>query len=179
VEATLNAPSFGGGRAARRAAAHEAVLATGTPPPLGLFKNKGEGSSNITCQTSHDTISSTLLRTSCAPDRVHRGKGWGECGGCSGDCARASNVAALRRRLSLHTSAGGFDTAVDNYASLLTLARSQGAVGGQNRGACKVCGQLGHLTKQVPQISNLYRGVVRCSAGPFGTYATVLRDFAL
>ena len=37
---------------------------------------------------------------------------------------------------------------MDNYESLLTLARSQGAVGGANRGACKKCGQLGHLTKQ-------------------------------
>lgn len=44
--------------------------------------------------------------------------------------------------------AGGFDTAVSNYESLLSLARSQGAVGGQNRGACKKCGQIGHLTKQ-------------------------------
>lgn len=44
--------------------------------------------------------------------------------------------------------AGGFDTAVNNYESLLSLARSQGAVGGQNRGACKKCGQIGHLTKQ-------------------------------
>ncbi len=43
---------------------------------------------------------------------------------------------------------GGFDTAVNNYESLLSLARSQGAVGGQNRGACKKCGQIGHLTKQ-------------------------------
>ncbi|KAK9906706.1 hypothetical protein WJX75_006493 [Coccomyxa subellipsoidea] len=57
IEASLNAPQFGGGRAARRAAAQEAVLQT-----------------------------------------------------------------------------GGFDTAVNNYESLLTLARSQGAVGGQNRG---------------------------------------------
>jgi hypothetical protein len=43
---------------------------------------------------------------------------------------------------------GAFDTAVSSYESLLSLARSQGAVGGQNRGACKKCGQLGHLTKQ-------------------------------
>lgn len=43
---------------------------------------------------------------------------------------------------------GGFDTAVEDYQALLSLARSQGAVGGQNRGACKICGQLGHLTKQ-------------------------------
>lgn len=50
--------------------------------------------------------------------------------------------------LNLFFLAGGFDTAVNNYESLLTLARSQGAVGGQNRGACKKCGQIGHLTKQ-------------------------------
>lgn len=37
---------------------------------------------------------------------------------------------------------------MNNYESLLSLARSQGALGGQNRGACKRCGQLGHLTKQ-------------------------------
>lgn len=43
---------------------------------------------------------------------------------------------------------GGFDTSVEDYQALLSLARSQGAVGGQNRGACKICGQLGHLTKQ-------------------------------
>ncbi|CAL8462393.1 g1926 [Coccomyxa elongata] len=71
IEASLNAPQYGGGRAARRAAAQEAVAQT-----------------------------------------------------------------------------GGFDTAVNNYESLLSLARSQGAVGGQNRGACKKCGQIGHLTKQ-------------------------------
>lgn len=44
--------------------------------------------------------------------------------------------------------AGGFDSAVNNYESLLSLARSQGALGGQNRGACKRCGGMGHLTKQ-------------------------------
>lgn len=37
---------------------------------------------------------------------------------------------------------------MEDYQALLSLARSQGAVGGQNRGACKICGQLGHLTKQ-------------------------------
>ena len=45
-------------------------------------------------------------------------------------------------------SAGGFNTSVEDYQALLSLARSQGAVSGQNRGACKICGQLGHLTKQ-------------------------------
>lgn len=43
---------------------------------------------------------------------------------------------------------GGFDSSVEDYQALLSLARAQGAVGGQNRGACKICGQLGHLTKQ-------------------------------
>jgi len=53
---------------------------------------------------------------------------------------------------------GGFDTAVTDYQSLLTLAKSQGAVGGTNRGACKICGQLGHLTKQCRnQFSKFYQ----------------------
>ena len=34
IEASLNAPQFGGGRAARRAAAQEAVAQTGTFSPL-------------------------------------------------------------------------------------------------------------------------------------------------
>lgn len=45
--------------------------------------------------------------------------------------------------------AGAFDSSVTNYESLLALARTQGAVGDNSRGACKICGQLGHLTKQV------------------------------
>ena len=53
------------------------------------------------------------------------------------------------------TCAGGFDSAVSSYEGLLSLARSQGAVGGQNRGACKRCGQLGHLTKQCRNFINL------------------------
>ena len=45
-------------------------------------------------------------------------------------------------------AAGGFNTAVEDFSALITLARNQGAIGGQNRGACRICGQLGHLTKQ-------------------------------
>lgn len=55
-------------------------------------------------------------------------------------------------------AAGGFNSAVDNYESLLTLARTQGAVGGANRGACKKCGQLGHLTKQCRNDQSLFFG---------------------
>lgn len=44
---------------------------------------------------------------------------------------------------------GNFDTGVTDYDSLLSLAKSQGALGeAVNRGACRVCGQVGHLTKQ-------------------------------
>lgn len=52
--------------------------------------------------------------------------------------------------------ADGFNTAVHSYESLLSLARSQGAVGGQNRGACRVCGQLGHLTKQCRNMQSTF-----------------------
>lgn len=31
---------------------------------------------------------------------------------------------------------------------LIALARSQGATGNATRGACKICGGLGHLTKK-------------------------------
>lgn len=30
----------------------------------------------------------------------------------------------------------------------MALARSQGSIGGSKRGACKICGGMGHLTKQ-------------------------------
>jgi hypothetical protein len=56
------------------------------------------------------------------------------------------------RRAAAHEAilaSGGFDTDITSYQSLLSLAKSQGATGGNtSRGACKVCGQLGHLTKQ-------------------------------
>lgn len=60
--------------------------------------------------------------------------------------------AALARRAAAAEAVmatGGFDTAITNYQSLLSLAKTQGAVGGNaTRGACRVCGQLGHLSKQ-------------------------------
>lgn len=44
---------------------------------------------------------------------------------------------------------GNFNTEVFDYDSLISLAKAQGAVGNnERRGACKVCGQVGHLTKQ-------------------------------
>lgn len=44
---------------------------------------------------------------------------------------------------------GNFNTGIIDYDSLIKLAKEQGAVGqNERRGACKVCGQVGHLTKQ-------------------------------
>lgn len=44
---------------------------------------------------------------------------------------------------------GNFNTEIHDYESLMRLAKEQGAVGNnERRGACKVCGQVGHLTKQ-------------------------------
>ena len=53
---------------------------------------------------------------------------------------------------------GNFDTEITDYESLLSLAKSQGVVGdGEKRGACRICGQLGHLTKQCRnQFSKFY-----------------------
>ncbi len=82
-----------------------------------------------------------------------------------------------RTKVAHRLSAGGFDTAITNYESLLSLAKSQGAVGGgSSRGACKVCGQLGHLTKQCRnQFSKYYQpeagGGEADGAGPSGAGA--------
>jgi hypothetical protein len=55
--------------------------------------------------------------------------------------------------------AGGAGGQVDDYKGLIDLARAQGALGGLNRGACKKCGQLGHLTKQCRnQFSRFFDG---------------------
>eukprot|EP00887_Chlorella_sp_A99_P003024 scaffold9.g3024.t1 len=67
---------------------------------------------------------------------------------------------------------GGFDTSITNYQSLLSLAVQQGAVGSATRGACKVCGQLGHLTKQCRnQFSSFYEGAKDKGAGEGGSLA--------
>jgi hypothetical protein len=39
--------------------------------------------------------------------------------------------------------------AVTSYEGLVALARSQGGVSSEARGSCKLCGGIGHLTKQV------------------------------
>jgi hypothetical protein len=42
----------------------------------------------------------------------------------------------------------GFQPAVTDYEGLMALAKQAAGGGTANRGACKVCGGLGHLTKQ-------------------------------
>ena len=122
IEASLNAPQFGGGRAARRAAAQEAVAQTGE-------EQRGHPCTRLP---------SLQRRRACMLSRR-----------CQGQCI------PFTHRHAGAACAGGFDSAVSSYEGLLSLARSQGAVGGQNRGACKRCGQLGHLTKQCRNFINL------------------------
>lgn len=44
--------------------------------------------------------------------------------------------------------AAGFQPSVRDFEGLKALARRQGGDAATNRGACKICGGLGHLTKQ-------------------------------
>lgn len=62
---------------------------------------------------------------------------------------RQAKAAGRKAAAEAMRATGGFNTSITDYESLLSLAKSQGAVGGDSaRGACKICGQLGHLTKQ-------------------------------
>ncbi|MEW5308873.1 MAG: hypothetical protein WDW38_000797 [Sanguina aurantia] len=53
-----------------------------------------------------------------------------------------------RERAQQLIEASGYQQAVTSYEGLMSLARAQGGGGGGTRGACKICGGLGHLTKQ-------------------------------
>jgi hypothetical protein len=53
-----------------------------------------------------------------------------------------------RAHLLCATPAGGYEPSVRDFAGLKALARRQGGDAATNRGACKICGGLGHLTKQ-------------------------------
>jgi hypothetical protein len=57
-------------------------------------------------------------------------------------------------------ASGAFDSGVTSYEQLMEAAKAQGAVGeGAGRGACRVCGQIGHLTKQCRnQFSKYFTG---------------------
>lgn len=73
-----------------------------------------------------------------------------------------------------------FDTGLTDYESLLSLAKSQGCLGNEKRGACKICGQVGHLTKQCRnQFSKFYEGDDRqgvTGKDAAGGYALVRED---
>jgi hypothetical protein len=70
-------------------------------------------------------------------------------------------------------ASGAFDSGVTSYEQLMEAAKAQGAVGeGAGRGACRVCGQIGHLTKQCRNQFSKYftggagtAGVARAAAG--------------
>lgn len=76
--------------------------------------------------------------------------------GRQGDGRRARREAAAE----VMKKTGNFDGEVKDYESLLNLAKEQGAVvDGDKRGACKICGHLGHLTNQCRnQFSKYFNG---------------------
>lgn len=145
MEAGLPAPQFGGGRAARRAAAADIVEKTGVCCQLGcLFVPAAsiEGLLPANLWNPNTCSMWSLHRTSlCLPARLLTSSKWLTCLAPMPSSAHAPQTAAFH-------AVGGFNTAVEDFSALITLARNQGAIGGQNRGACRICGQLGHLTKQ-------------------------------
>eukprot|EP00775_Hariotina_reticulata_P007225 gene7225-7438_t len=56
--------------------------------------------------------------------------------------------AAKRQRAQELIEATGYQPSVRDFEGLKALARRQGGDAATNRGACKICGGLGHLTKQ-------------------------------
>eukprot|EP00878_Enallax_costatus_P002465 GHUV01002645.1.p1 GENE.GHUV01002645.1~~GHUV01002645.1.p1 ORF type:complete len:226 (+),score=71.89 GHUV01002645.1:1096-1773(+) len=56
--------------------------------------------------------------------------------------------AAKRQRAQELIEATGYEPSVRDFEGLKALARRQGGDAATNRGACKLCGGLGHLTKQ-------------------------------
>lgn len=60
--------------------------------------------------------------------------------------------AARRERAQQLIEAAGYQPAVNNFEGLVALARAQGNLSGATRGACKICGGLGHLTKQCKNV---------------------------
>ena len=66
--------------------------------------------------------------------------------------------------------AAGYQPAVTDYNSLMSLAKAQG-IGNETRGACKLCGGLGHLTKKCTNFltgHNMASGADVIGRGPTG-----------
>lgn len=61
---------------------------------------------------------------------------------------RGGGIAGRRERAQQLLDATGMEQQVTNYQDLVALAQAQSVIGGATRGACKICGGLGHLTKQ-------------------------------
>jgi len=51
----------------------------------------------------------------------------------------------------LHCAAAGYEGRATDYKGLMALAKAQG-VGSITRGACKLCGCLGHLTRKCTNV---------------------------
>jgi hypothetical protein len=142
IEASLRAPTrgggAGGGREARRQAAQDLIEA-GTAQHV---------SSVCPYRMVLPKSPSHLVSRFCHP------------------LSRTTYSVAVINTLIPHLSmpAAGYQPTVSTFEDLVALARSKN-IGGEGRGACKVCGGLGHLTKQcrnkpAPQAKHSAAGMI-------------------
>eukprot|EP00798_Chlamydomonas_sp_ICE-L_P003138 gene3138-13151_t len=65
---------------------------------------------------------------------------------------------ARRERAQALIDASGYKPVVTDYQGLMNLARAQGGFSNATRGACKLCGGLGHRTKQCTNFLSGHNG---------------------
>lgn len=75
-------------------------------------------------------------------------------------------IAGRRERAQELINATGVEQSVTTYKDLVSLARQQSVIGGATRGACKICGGLGHLTKQCRNHLSSNPNAAAGAAGP-------------
>ncbi|GAX80609.1 hypothetical protein CEUSTIGMA_g8044.t1 [Chlamydomonas eustigma] len=61
------------------------------------------------------------------------------------------NRAARQEKAQQLIASSGYQPTIKDYTGLMTLAKAQG-IGNETRGACKLCGGLGHLTKKCTNV---------------------------
>jgi hypothetical protein len=108
IEATLQAPSFGGGFKAQRQAHAQALVDQGGA---------------VYWRDAYSRLA--------------------ECHGVPPHWSLTHTA-----RFAAFLPAAGYQAKATDLAGLLALAKAQGATGNANRGACRICGGLGHLTKK-------------------------------
>jgi hypothetical protein len=81
--------------------------------------------------------------------------------------------AAKRQAAQDLMAAAGYQPAVTSYEGLIALAKASGSMDTAARGACKLCGGLGHLTKQCKNVVGRPGGA---AAGGDGAHQLLAAD---